>query len=399
MMALNRYRLAHLVEQRHPGARRANRLLRRPDRLLGVILLGNNLVNNVAAGLATVIGLRLLGDTGVAVAPIVLTMVFLIFAEIAPKTLAAHFPERIAFPSSYILQPLLRLLYPIVWLLNGLSNLVLKPFHVDTHPGEDQLSAEELRTIVGQGSVISKRRQNMLLGILDLEHVTVTDIMVPRANIVGLDLDDDIDVLIEQMRVSQYRRLPVYKQSINNPIGVFDLINAPRLLTEPEPNKAALLQETTEPYFVPEGTELNRQLFNFQTEGRRVAFVVDEYGDVQGMITRENILEEIVGKISNDAVWSKPEIQPQDDGTHIIEGSLLLREINRVLDWDLPTDGPRTLSGLILEHLEFIPDNNVCLQVGRYRIETLATQDNMVRTARMLEPLPLVVEVDPDDDD
>ncbi|HSG87598.1 MAG TPA: HlyC/CorC family transporter [Pseudomonadales bacterium] len=394
MMSLNRYRLRHLAKQNHGGAKRADDLLSRPDRLLGIILFGNNVVNFFAGTVATVIALRQFGEIGLAVAPFVLTFVFLVLAEVAPKTIAAHSPERIAFPSAYVLSPMLKVLYPVVWVLNACANALVRPFIGEGGGQAEKLTPEELRTLLHEGAHLPIRRQGMLLSILDLEKVTVDDIMVPRSEINGIDLDDDVDEIIEQICSSTHTRLPVYKGSINNVIGILHLRNATRFLRHTEQTKAALLQETREPYFVPESTPLHIQLFNFQKEERRIGLVVDEYGDVQGIVTLEDILEEIVGEFTSDMAARIPEIHPQDDGSHIIDGTALLRDINRGLDWDLPLDGPRTLNGLIIEHLEFIPEATCCLRIGPYRVEVLQIKDNMIRTARITAPEPVIEEED-----
>ncbi len=388
MMALNRYRLRHLARQGHSGAQRTSRLLERPDRLLGTILLGNNAVNFLAATVATLIALRQFGEIGVLLAPFVLTFVFLVLAEVAPKTIAAYAPERIAYPSSVVLRPLLRVLYPLVWVLNALSNALARPFlrPIGGKDGDGKLTMDELRTVLHEGAQLPVTRQGMMLSILDLEKVTVEDIMVPRAEIHGIDLEDDIDEIIEQICATTHTRMPVYKGNINNVVGMLHMRNAVRLLREEEPTKAALLQETWEPYFVPEGTPLHVQLLKFQNAERRIGLVVDEYGDVQGIVTLEDILEEIVGEFTSDMAARIPEIHPQEDGSQIIDGTALLRDINRGLGWELPLTGPRTLNGLILEHLESIPDAPVGMQIGPYRIEVLQIKDNMVRTARVTAP-------------
>jgi Mg2+/Co2+ transporter CorB len=389
MMALNRYRLRHLVKQKHRGARKANRLLRRPDRLLGVILIGNNLANFTAASLATVIGLRLFGDTGVVLAPIVLTVFFLISAEVAPKTIAARAPERIAFASAHFLEPLLRVMYPGVIFINAIANALVKPFlprHIDGDH-EDNLSVDELRTVVNEGVGIPGEGQNMLLSVLDLERVSVDDIMVPRSEIVGIDIDDDMNDILVLLGNSQHTRLPVYKENINNILGTLHLRRLARHLQkkerETEINKAELMQLTDEPYYVPEATPLNTQLINFQQEKQRIALVVDEYGDVQGIVTLEDILEEIVGEFTTDFASNIPEIHPQEDGSYFIDGMAVLRDINRALDWDLPTHGPKTLNGFVLEHLETIPESNLCLRVDDYLIETLQIKDNVIKNLKI----------------
>ncbi len=384
MMAINRYRLRHLANEGDSGARRVQRLLQRPDRLLGVILIGNNLVNNIAATLAAVIGLKLFGDTGVALAPFIITLVFLIFAEVAPKSIAAARPERIAFPSSLLLVPLLKLLYPFVVATNSISNLLVKPFaKTGQTQTDDYLSMDELRTLLREGAHIPRRRQNMLLGIVDLEKVTVDDIMVPRNEIVGIDIDDNINDIIDLIANSQHTRLPVYKDNINEVVGILHLRRAARFIQQGTLTKAELLEQTREPYFVPEGIPLHTQLFNFQKAKRRIALVVDEYGDIQGLVTLEDILEEIVGDFTTDFAASLPEVHPQADGSFYIDGTALLRDLNRTLGWELPVSGPRTLNGLILEYLEFIPESNLCVRIGPYLLETLQIKDNMISNVKV----------------
>jgi Mg2+/Co2+ transporter CorB len=330
-----------------------------------------------------VIGLRYFGDTGLALAPIILTVFFLIFAEVAPKTVAAKRPESIAFPSAFILEPLLKILRPGVVFVNAIANFIVKPFIAHSDQSSEQLSVDELRTIVSEGVGISTDRQNMMLGILDLEKVTVDDIMVPRSEIVGIDIDNEHSEIVDQVLNSQHTRVPIYRQNENNIIGLLHLRRASRFLMKEDFSKADVLEETEEPYFVPEGTPLHTQLFNFQKERSRIGLVVDEYGDIQGIVTLEDILEEIVGEFTTDYASDMPEIHPQDDGSYFIQGMAVLRDINRALSWSLPTNGPRTLNGLVLEHLEFIPETNVCLQIGSYLIETLQITDNVVRSVKI----------------
>lgn len=384
MMALNRYRLKHLANEGHGGARRASRLLERPDRLLSVILIGNNLVNFTAASLATLIALELYGESGVAIAPVVCTFVFLIFAEVAPKSIAAAHPEKVALPSSYILNLLLLSLYPLVWLVNGIANGILSLIGINhDETASDHLSKEELRTVVFEGSQISAHPQNMMLGVLDLDKVSVEDIMVPRTEIFGIDIDDDIEDIIEQIRSSQHTRIPVFKADIDKIIGVLHTRNAAKFLTQPEVNKAAILQVIDESYFVPENQSLQTLLFNFQQSKQRLGMVVDEYGDVQGIVAIEDILEEIVGEFTTDLSDTNIDIHPLDDGLYLIDGSTHIRLINRQLTWDLPQEGPKTLNGLIIEYLETIPDSNVCMLLEGYRIEIVQIQDNMIKTAKI----------------
>lgn len=385
MMSINRYRLSHRANGGERRAQRVLRLLARPDRLIGVILIGNNLVNNLAAAIATVLAIHFFGEvTGPAIAPLVLTIVILIFAEVTPKTYAAIKPERIAYPASVILEPLLKLLYPLVWLTNAISNGLLRLAGVkQIDGGADNLTRDELRTIVHEaGTLIPQRHQAMLLSILDLENVTVNDIMVPRHEIVGIDLEDDLESILTQIRTSQHTRIPVYKGDINNIIGMLHLRNAARFLAKAEVTKAAIVQEAREPYFIPESTPLHTQLLNFQKQKRRIGIVVDEYGDVEGLVTLEDILEEIVGEFTTDVAGMHQEIHLQDDGSYLIEGTANIREINKSLGWQLPTDGPKTLNGLILEHLESFPDGPTCLQVGTTRMEILQVRDKLITSAR-----------------
>ena len=399
MMALNRYRLRHLVKQRHKAARKANRLLRRPDRLLGVILVGNNLVNFSAATIATVLGFRLLGDTGVLLAPWVVTIIFLIFAEVAPKTLAAQKPEGWAFKAVFPLFPLRKILSPAVIFVNWIANALVKPFLPASDDNADHLSTEELKTVVNEGGVSAGERQNMMVRLLDLESVSVNDIMVPRSEIVGIDIEQDITDIIDQTSTSQHTLLPVYKGEINSVIGILHLRRLAKFLHSEEFNKADLLQLTREPYYVPEATPLHTQLLNFQKEKQRIALVVDEYGDVQGIVTLEDILEEIVGEFTSDFASNMPEISPQDDDSFFIDGTAVLREINRALRWDLPTEGPKTLNGLVLEVLETIPESNLCLTIDNYQIETLQIKDNMIKSLKIRRlDIPEDLEADLDDD-
>lgn len=387
MMSINRYRLSHLARQKDKAAQRVSRLLSRPDRLIGVILIGNNFVNNFAASIATIIAMHLVGETlGPAVATITLTIVVLIFAEVTPKTMAALYPERIAFPASTILGPLLKLFYPLVWLVNAISNGILALFGMrPDQSGETQLTREELRTVVHEaGSMIPRRHQAMLLSILDLENVTVDDIMIPRQEVVGIDLEHGMDSIIEQLKHSQHTRIPVYKGDINNIVGILHLRGGIHLLSHEHPTKAMLMQESREPYFIPESTPLHTQLLNFQNEKRRIGVVVDEYGDVQGIVTLEDILEEIVGEFTTDMSHHDDEIQPQPDGSVLIDGMVTIREMNKQLGWELSTKGPKTLNGLLLEYLESIPDGNICIELnGRY-LETLEVKENLIKKIRLM---------------
>ncbi len=385
MMSLNRYKLRHLVKHKHHGAMRAARLLENPDRLIGVILIGNNFVNIMASSLATIIAIRLWGDSGIFVSTILLTAVILIFAEVTPKTIAALHPELIAYPSSLLLIWLQKIFHPLVWLVGTVSNFLVKLLGFEVSPGNNHhLSTEELRTVVDESSAsMPLQRQNMLLNVLDLEKVTVNDIMVPRNEVVGIDLDDDIEEIIESLMNSSHTRIPVYNKDLNNVVGILHMRNITRLMKTEEPNKAELMQLTRDAYFVPESTPLTTQLVNFQKQKRRIAIVVDEYGDVKGIVTLEDILEEIVGNFTTNLSEETSDIHPQPDGSFLIDGSTSIRDINRALDWDLPIDGPKTINGLLTELLESIPDNNVGIRLPFHCAEIIHVKDNMIKTVRM----------------
>ncbi len=388
LMAINRYRLRHLARQGHKGAQRVLRLLERPDRLIGLILLGNNLVNILASSLTTLIALRLGGEGAIALGAGLLTLVILIFSEVAPKTLAALHPERVAFPAAFVYQYLLRLVFPLVLLVNALANGVLRLLGVrpgESGPGQ-ALSTEELRTVLHEaGALIPKRHQEMLLSILELEEVTVNDIMVPRGEIVGIDLEDDLEAIMAQLTHSQHTRLPVYRENIDQVEGFLHVRNALPLLARGELTKEALLRILREPYFIPEATPLNTQLLNFQRQRRRIGLVVDEYGDIQGLVTLEDILEEIVGEFTTSPELS-PEVIPQEDGSYLVDAGMNIREVNRMLGWKLPSDGPKTLNGLILEYLEHIPEPGTSLRIDGYPIEIVKIQGNAVKTVRIHPP-------------
>ena len=385
LLSLNRYRLRHLTREGHKGANLASKLLRKPDRLLGTILVGNNVVNILAASIATVVAVDMWGDAGVVIATTGLTVVLLIFGETTPKTLAALRPETIAFPASRVLSLLMLLLYPAVWLTSSISNAILRLFGVDPrHRASDSLSTEELRSVVREaGQELPQNRQDMLLGILDLESVTVDDIIIPRNEVIGIDLNDDIDKIVEQMRSTTHTRLPVYRDNINNISGVIHMRKIASVLTLNKLTHQVIENTSVEPYFIPEGTPLSVQLLNFKQQKKRMGIVVDEYGDVEGIVTLEDILEEIVGEFSDHDSSQEPEIREQTDGSFLIDGSAYIREINKNIQTELPSDGAKTLNGLITENLESIPDGAVCLQVGNYLIETLETKDNRINLARL----------------
>ena len=389
MMSLNRYRLKHLVKNNHTGAKRVEKLLNRPDRLIGLILIGNNLVNILASSIATIIGMRLFAENealGLAVSTGLLTIVILIFAEVTPKTLAALHPEKVAFPSSLLLRPMLTLFYPLVWLVNIISNGLLRLLRVNTnHNDNGALSSEELRTVVHEaGAMIPQRHQDMLISILDLEKVTVDDIMVPRNEIIAIDINDDWEILLRQLRNISHTRVLLYRDTIDDAVGFVHTRDALRLLLKEQLDKTTLLRAVKELYFIPEATPLNVQLLKFQRKKERIGLIVDEYGDIQGLVTLEDILEEIVGDFTTTMAPSvSEEIQPQPDGSYIIDGTANVRDINKEMNWHFPTKGPKTLNGLILEYLEEIPEANISLIIEGHPLEVLEIENNVIQRVRV----------------
>ncbi|MGL4545796.1 MAG: CNNM domain-containing protein [Plesiomonas sp.] len=387
MMSLNRYRLRHMAKEGHRGAKRAEQLLQRPERLLSLILIGNNLVNILASAIATILGMRLFGDAGVAVATGVLTLVVLIFSEVMPKTIAALYPEKIAFPSTFLLSLLLKVMMPIVLLTNLITSGLMRLFGLRSDvKNEASVSKEELRTIVYEaGPRITRRNQDMLLSIFDLEQITVEDIMVPRNEVVGIDINDDWKSIVRQLNHAQHARLVLYRDTFDNAIGMLRVREAYRLMMEKnEFNKETLLRATDEIYFVPEGTPLNVQLIKFQRNKQRFGLVVDEYGDIQGLITLEDILEEIVGEFTTSmSPTLADETTPQSDGTIYVDGSANIRDLNKAFGWDFPTTGPRTMNGLLLEHLEDIPELGTSVHLYGNQIDILAVSDNMIKQVRI----------------
>ncbi|EFX92505.1 hypothetical protein HMPREF0027_0392 [Actinobacillus ureae ATCC 25976] len=388
-MSLNRYKMRHLAESGHKGAKLAEKLLNKTDVLLSLILICNNLVNIAASAIATVIGMRLAGDAGVAIATGALTFVMLVFSEILPKTIAAIYPEKIGFFASYILTPLKKLLMPLVFLMNLIISALMKLLRVkkDENTG---LSAEELRGVVLEaGKFIPSEHQEMLISILDMEKVTVEDIMVPRNDIGGIDIDDDWKSIMRQLNHAAHARVVLYKGNMDkNVLGMLRVREAFRLLLEKdEPSKEALIRAVDEVYFIPEGTPLTTQLMNFKTNKERIGLVVDEYGDIKGLVTLEDILEEIVGEFTTSTAPSlEEEVKQQSDGSVIIEGSANLRDLNKLFGWNLPVDEVRTFNGLILEHLEKIPDEDTQFELNNLKVTVLEVAENMVKQAKV-EPI------------
>ena len=382
MMAINRYRLKHLVKEKNKSAKRVSRLLERTDRLLGVILIGNNFTHTLSTALATVVAIRLWSDSAVLAVTVFMTIIMIIFAEVMPKTIAALKPESIAFPASYLLKPLSKLLSPLITLVSFVSNNVTKLMGIDLdNADKDELKPEELRTLL-QTSGVPKRQEEMLMGIFDMDYLSVNDVMIPKNEIIGIDLNDEIEDILKQLQIIDFTYIPCYQDSIDNIQGFLSLNKKADFLGNKIQSKENLKAELREPLFVPENTPLYKQLANFQSSGRRVGLIVDEYGDIEGIITLRAILEIIVGEITTESI-EKMDIMPQADGTYLIEGNVMVREVNRRLEWELPTEGPKTLSGLILEEVQTIPDTNIGLTIGGYRIETVLIKDNVIKLTKI----------------
>jgi Mg2+/Co2+ transporter CorB len=387
LMASNRYRLKHRAKLGERNAQRILGLLSQPDRLIGVILIGNTTVNTLVAMVATFIGIALAGrfgvsdDVGATISATILTFVLLIFGEVGPKTFAANHPERVASLASYVLPALLKLFHPLVWVLNKITNALFR-MNQGTHDRKDKLTRDELHTIL-QDVFLPTKHRNMLLGILELDNITVNDIMIPRQEVAGINMDDEVGEILNILRTTHHTRLPVYRGELNQTIGILHTRNTTRFLGQENVSKADIMQFVREPYYVPESTPLQAQLLQFQKQKRRLGLVVDEYGDVQGIVTLEDILEEIVGEFTTNVADNHQDITPHADGFYVIDGSLGLRDINRSLHWQLPTDGAKTLSGLILEHLETIPDAALGLRLEDYLIEVMQIRDNTIKAARI----------------
>ncbi len=390
LLSVNKYRLRFLSEQGNKGAQKAEKLLERPDTLLSFILIFNNLVNISASAIATIIGMRLYGDAGVAIATGLLTFVMLVFSEIFPKTVAAMYPEKVGLFSSHILTVLLKIFYPVVWFMNIFTKSLMKIIGLKPDLQKQVISREELRSIVTEAGEATPDEQHpqMLLSILDMETVTVDDIMVPRNEIGGIDIDDDWKAIMRQLNHAAHNRVVLYKGSLDEQVlGILRVREAFRLLLEKnEFTKETLIRAADEVYFIPEGTPLKTQLANFRTNKERFGLVVDEYGDIKGLVTLEDILEEIVGDFTTStAPTIDEEVTQQSDGSMIIEGSANLRDLNKMFGWELDTEDARTFNGLILEHLEEIPDEGTVCEIDGLQITILEVADNMIKQAKVVK--------------
>lgn len=385
-MALNKYRLKHLIKQNNRSAKRADKLLKRPDRLLGVILIGNNFVNILAAALTTILCLELFGNSGVFIGSVILTIIILIFAEVTPKTFAAKNAESIALPASGILKVLQKVLYPLIWVVNFFSNSLLNLLNVKDENKNEDITTEELKSVLeNSGEMIPKRYQDMLTSILDLDEILIDEIMTPRNEILGIDIEENFEILMEKIAINQKEIMPIYEQSLDNLKGTIDTNGIKKFLISNKLSIKNFMNFADDVYVALENTPLSNQLFNFQKDNKTSAVVVDEYGDVKGLIDINDILEEIVGELSTDKTRDKIDIQEQKDGSYLIDGSAAIREINKKLSWDLPLEGPVTLNGLILEKIQTIPESNVSINLNNYLIETVLIKDNMIKFAKILK--------------
>jgi Mg2+/Co2+ transporter CorB len=384
LMILNRYRLRHLVKLKHSGAIKAYRLLQRPDRLVGLISLGNKFVNNLAASIATVIAIKLYSDDEfiLAIAMGILTIVMLICSEVTPKTLAAVKPELLAFPAAWIYTPLLKIFYPVVWLVNLIVELLLRLVGIDINKiSRDSLHKDELKSIITEAeSLMPLRYQKMLLGILDLESATVEDIMTPRNEIVGIDLEASIEDIIKLIKTSPHTRLAVYKKSIDRVVGFLHLRKVLVLINKDNFDKQSIINLISKPAFIPEQTPVHSQMLRFKNEKISIGLVVDEYGDVQGLVTLDDLLQEIVGELITDDELAKK----QSDGSHLIDASISVRELNRVMNWSLPTEGPKTLNGLIVDFMETIPKSGISIKLHGHPLEIIKRDENAVKLVKFL---------------
>jgi len=384
LMSLNRYRLRHLVKLKHPGAMKAQKLLQRPDHLLGLMLLGNIFINNFAASLATVIAIKLYTDdeSVIAISTGVLTLVMLICSEVTPKTLAAIKPEPLAFPAAWIYTPLLKIFYPVVWFVNIFVRLLLRIVGVDVNKSShDSLNKEELKSIITEAeSLMPARYQKMLLGILDLESATVEDIMTPRNEIVGIDLEASIEDIIIQIKTSPHTQMAVYKKSIDRVVGFLHLRKVLVLVNQEDFDKQVIINLLTKPLFIPENTPVHTQMLRFKSEKIRIGLVVDEYGDVQGLVTLDDLLQEIVGELITDDVTARK----QSDGSYLVDAGITVRELNRVMQWSLPTEGPKTVNGLIIEFMETIPEPGTSIKLHGHPLEIIKRDENTVKLVKFL---------------
>ena len=382
MMAINRYRLKTLIEKHNAKAKRVEKLLDNVEHLIGGILLGNNFVNILAASITTILALKLWGEGSVIYASLVLTLVILIFAETAPKTYAANNPEKVALPAAIILEFIIKLFKPIIWLISNTSQIILKPFGLNNNT-KDKLTSEELRmAVIDSKSMIARNYQKMLLNIIDLEKVRVEDIMIPHNELISVDIKNE-DELFEQLKRMQHNKLILFDKTEDNIIGTIHMRNIVNLYAKNEVTMDNIKELIRKPYFIPEGTNLSSQLEHFKKQKRRLGMVVDEYGEIKGMVVLEDILEEIVGQFTSNQGESIQEVTQQEDGSYLVDPKISIRELNNIIKSDLPYGHAITLNGLILEHLQSLPQHNVSFKIESLIIEIVQVSKQGVKLVKI----------------
>ena len=386
IMSVNRYKLKNKAKT-NKKAKIVENLLQNPERILAVILIGNTLANICAASIATMIGVYFYGEVGALISTGLLTLIILIFSEVSPKTVASIYPERIALSASHILNFLLIIFSPIVLLVNSFSKLIIELIGINITPNanEQKLTGEELKTVINESVAnINLNKKSILLKVLDLEQLNIEHIMIQKSEIIGIDLNYSWNDIIKQLANSQHSFLPVYENDIENLRGVLHLKIALNLMAADKLNsKEDLRSILKEASFCPKGTALNHQMFNFQKEKTRLSFVVDEYGDIQGLVTLEDILEEIIGEFTTDMASSIPDIHPQDNGSYIVEGGITLRQLKSILSIPPEETTAKTLSGYIVEYLEMIPEVGITIKIEQHIIEVLKVEDNVIKSVRV----------------
>lgn len=385
LMSLNRYRLRHLVKRGHAGAKRAQAFLANPERMLGVVLIGNTCANIIASAIVTLLAQHYFGELGVAIATGVLTLVVLFFCEVLPKTLAAFWPEKVAFPFTLPLNFFAKLLAPLVWFINALVQGFTRLCHLRAPQNNEHLSVDELSTLLREsGDSISDAHRQMLIQALELERLTVADIMIPRQELIGLDLDDDEEILEQQIRNSPYRRLPVYRHNWDEVLGVLSMRDVAHFFQRHPDWCAEDLVALLHPiYVIPETTPLTKQLVHFRRKKSRTAFVVNEFGEIQGVVTLEDLLEEIVGEFTTDFTEVSPDIKKQKNGSYLIAGTTALREIKHCLLWHMPETEAKTLSGFLIDYLQQIPTAGTSVRIDGWVMEVLQIADNRIKMVRV----------------
>ena len=384
LMSINKYKMRHQAKLNNKGAKAAQKLLENPDKIIGVILLGNNLTNILITQIATLISLRVYGDIGLAIATGLLTIFILIFAELTPKTIGQMHSEKIAYSSSLLYKPMLILLYPFVFIINLIANSIIKIMGLEDNVAKSSLSTEELKTVLSESSIkFPKPHLKMLESIIDLEKATVEDIMIPRSDIYGIDISDDIASVVSNFKITPYTRIPVYEDNIENLLGLIHIKNIAPLLASKSINDAEIRKLIKKPYYIVSGTSLYRQLLSFQKEKRRIGFIIDEYGNIQGLVTLEDILEEIVGDFTSDPSSNEEILTTKNDNVFIIDGGVHVREINQELGIKLIAKDAKTVNGFILEHTENLPKINDIIQIQGHTFKILENIDNAVKTVHL----------------